>query len=208
MNFTAIDLERWERREHFYHFMNEAVCSYSATVNLDITGLKGQRLYPVMLWVLTRAVNQMPEFRTAYRDGVLGIYDTMNPSYTIFHPEKKTFSSIWSEYKNDYENFLHTYLEDIKFAAQSVQYCPKGPRPENCFDVSMVPWLNFTAFHLNVYNSGSYLLPIFTMGKYEEQNGRRLLPLSIQVHHAVCDGYHVGLFVDIVQKEIYQLMGG
>ena len=46
------------------------------------------------------------------------------------------------------------------------------------------------------------------MGKYEEQNGRRLLPLSIQVHHAVCDGYHVGLFVDIVQKEINQLMGG
>ena len=45
-------------------------------------------------------------------------------------------------------------------------------------------------------------LPIFTMGKYFERDGRRMLPLSIQVHHAVCDGYHVGVFVDKLQDKI------
>ena len=29
-----------------------------------------------------------------------------------------------------------------------------------------------------------------------------MLPLAIQVHHAVCDGYHVGMFVEKLQKYI------
>jgi len=29
-----------------------------------------------------------------------------------------------------------------------------------------------------------------------------MLPLAIQVHHAVCDGYHVGMFVVNLQKYI------
>ena len=30
--------------------------------------------------------------------------------------------------------------------------------------------------------------------------GKRLLPLAIQVHHAFCDGYHIGLFVEKLQE--------
>lgn len=30
------------------------------------------------------------------------------------------------------------------------------------------------------------------MGKYYTQGDKVLMPLAIQVHHAVCDGFHVG----------------
>jgi len=53
-----------------------------------------------------------------------------------------------------------------------------------------------------VFDEGKYLLPIFTMGKYFGSGGRRMLPLAIQVHHAVCDGYHVGQFVEHLQEMI------
>ena len=33
----------------YLHFINEVRCAYSATVNLDITALKGYRLYPAMI---------------------------------------------------------------------------------------------------------------------------------------------------------------
>ena len=49
-----------------------------------------------------------------------------------------------------------------------------------------------------------YLLPIFTMGKFVGREGRRLLPLAVQVHHAACDGYHVGKFVERLQEKIYR----
>jgi thiamine pyrophosphokinase len=60
----------------------------------------------------------------------------------------------------------------------------------------------FTGLNINVYDEGKFLLPIFTMGKYFERDGKRMLPLAIQVHHAVCDGYHVGVFVEKLQEYI------
>lgn len=203
MEFTKINMEQWARKEYYNHFMSGVVCSYSATVNLDISNLKTQRLYSAMLWILTRTVNKIPEFRTAMTANGLGIYSDMHPEYTIFNQRTKTFTSIWTAFNNDYRAFLKCYEEDVLRYSDSTHYVAKPNRPENTFDVSMVPWLDFTSFNLNVHNGGSYLLPIFTMGKYKESNGKRTLPLAIQVHHAVCDGYHVGQFVELLQQEIH-----
>ena len=202
MAFQLIDPETWERREFYEHFINEVVCSYSVTVNVDITPLKDHVLYPAMIWLLTKTVNGMPEFRTSLtRDG-LGIYDDMHPMYTVFNKENKNFSGIWSYFSEDYGTFLKAYQADTAEYSKSTRYAPKAGTPENAFNISMVPWLEFTSLNLNVFDDGKYLLPIFTMGKYFEREGKRLLPLAIQVHHAVCDGYHVGLFVENLQNNI------
>ena len=202
MAFHLIDLEHWARREYYEHFIRDVVCSYSAVVQLDITPLKGQRLYPAMIWLLTKTVNEMPEFRTSLTPEGLGIYDSMHPMYTVFNPENKNFSGIWSYYSEDYATFLRSYEADERLYSQSTRYAPKDGTPVNSFNISMVPWLEFTGFNINVYDEGRFLLPIFTMGKYSERDGKRLLPLAIQVHHAVCDGYHIGMFVEKLQQAI------
>ena len=202
MAFRPIDLETWERREFYEHFIKEVVCTFSITVNVDITALKGATLYPAMIWLLTKTVNEMPEFRTSLTKEGLGIYDSMHPMYTIFNKENKNFSGIWSYYSDDYRTFLQEYEADVREYATSTRYAPKDGTPENSFNISMVPWLEFTSVNLNVYDDGKYLLPIFTMGKFFERDGKRMLPLAIQAHHAVCDGYHVGLFVDKLQNNI------
>ncbi|MDE6863090.1 MAG: chloramphenicol acetyltransferase, partial [Eubacterium sp.] len=53
MKFEMIDLEKYERKEHFIHYLNKVPCSYSITTNIDITELipiikeKEYKLYPV-----------------------------------------------------------------------------------------------------------------------------------------------------------------
>lgn len=79
------------------------------TVNVDITALGAQKLYPAMIWLLTRTVNEIPEFRMALVDGVLGVYDDMHPAYTVFNKESKTFSGIWTEFDPNYSAFLAAY---------------------------------------------------------------------------------------------------
>lgn len=202
MAFILIDFDKWERREHYLHFINEVRCSYSVCVNLDISNLNGQRLYPAMLWLLTRTVNEMPEFRTSFTEDRLGYYSEMHPAYTVFNRDTKTFSGIWTAYQPDYPSFLHGYEKDAGKYSFTTQYEPKPGRPANSFDVSMVPWFSFTTFNLNVFGDGTYLLPIFTMGKTFEENEKTMLPLAIQVHHAVCDGYHVGKFIETLQANI------
>lgn len=202
MAFHLIDLENWERREYYDHFISEVVCSFSATVNLDITKLKNERLYPRMIWLLTKTVNEMPEFRTTLKAEGPGVYDSMHPMYTVFNKENKNFSGIWSYYSDDYQEFLRNYEQDEALYSKSTRYAPKEGTPENSFNISMVPWLEFTGLNINVYDEGKFLLPIFTMGRYFERDGKRFLPLAIQVHHAVCDGYHVGMFVQALQEKI------
>ena len=202
MSFRLIDIESWERKEFYEHFINEVVCTYSAVVNVDITRLKGQKLYPAMIWLLTKTVNAMPEFRTSLTVEGLGIYDDMHPMYTVFNQEKKNVSGIWSYFSEDYAEFLKSYEADAAIYSKSTRYAPKDGTPVNSFNISMVPWLEFTGFNINVYDEGKFLLPIFTMGKFFERDGKRLLPLAIQVHHAVCDGYHIGLFVEKLQENI------
>ena len=208
MAFQLIDLENWDRKEFYEHFIKEVVCTYSITVNLDITGLKHERLYPAMIWLLTKTVNEMPEFRTSLTKQGLGIYDSMHPMYTVFNQENKNFSGIWTYYQEDYSAFLKDYEADVAEYSTSTRYAPKADTPENAFNISMVPWLEFTSLNLNVFDDGKYLLPIFTLGKYFERDGKRFLPLAIQAHHAVCDGYHVGVFVEKLQEKIFRFSSG
>ena len=61
MSFTVIDREAWSRREYFEHYLTVVPCTYSLTTNIEITAIKrqGRRLYPSMLYHLTKAVNRL-----------------------------------------------------------------------------------------------------------------------------------------------------
>lgn len=203
MNFNIINKEDWHRKEYFDHYFNEIPCTYSMTVKLDITKIKNsdRKLYPTMLYFITKVVNRHSEFRTAIDiNGNLGVFDEMLPCYTVFNKESETFSNIWTQYCDSYDKFCKLYEKDIEMFGSVKKMVAKPDIPENNFPVSMIPWTTFDGFNLNLQKGYQYLLPIFTMGKYYEENSRYILPLAIQVHHAVCDGFHVSRFVNELQE--------
>ena len=67
--------EPWSRQEHFDHYLNHVRCSYSFTVEIEVTELHaklkalGLKTYPVHIYLLAAAVNQLPEFRMGLVDG-------------------------------------------------------------------------------------------------------------------------------------------
>lgn len=203
MNFNIINKEDWHRKEYFDHYFNEIPCTYSMTVKLDITKIKNsdRKLYPTMLYFITKVVNRHSEFRTAIDiNGNLGVFDEMLPCYTVFNKESETFSNIWTQYCDSYDEFCKLYEKDIEMFGSVKKMIAKPDIPENNFPVSMIPWTTFDGFNLNLQKGYQYLLPIFTMGKYYEEKSRYILPLAIQVHHAVCDGFHVSRFVNELQE--------
>lgn len=205
MKFITIDKNNWERKEYFDHYANYVPCTYSMTVKLDITKIQEKRLklYPAMLYFITTIVNRHSEFRTAFNEkGELGIYSEMLPSYTVFHKERETFSNLWTEYTASMDDFFRAYEADIlRYGAQTGMDA-KPNVPQNVFTVSMIPWTTFDSFNLNLQKGYNYLLPIFTMGKYYQENGKTLLPFAIQVHHSVCDGFHTCRFINELQELI------
>lgn len=207
MNFKPIDINTWSRSEYFQHFMNTVRCTYSITANINISKLlevlekNNISLYPTMLYILTTIVNRHEEFRTTFNNnGKIGLWDNMSPSYTIFNEQSETFSSIWTEFNKDFFTFNSQCSYDIEKYKKSNTLTPKKNKPQNTFDISMIPWIHFTSFNINVFNEGKHLLPIITLGKYIAQNGQTELPISLQVHHAVCDGFHVSRFINEMQE--------
>ncbi|WP_207265124.1 type A chloramphenicol O-acetyltransferase [Desulfovibrio sp. Huiquan2017] len=211
MSFTRIDMATWKRRELFKHFTEVAPCSFSMTANLDITRFRerqktrGLKLYPMLICLIAGAVNLMPEFRTAYREsGELVIHDVLHPLYTIFNKDTELFSAIWTGFDDDVNAMYEAILNDMEQYGNAGQYCPKPDPPENLLNISAIPWTSFSGFNLNLFRGENYLLPIFTIGKFFEQDSTIQLPLAVQAHHAVCDAYHVSRLLDRLQGLLNQ----
>ena len=75
MSKIPFGLTTWNRKEHFHHYLNTVSCRYGMTVNLDITLLRAAlkkrnyKLYPAVIHLLSRCVNQHKEFRMTLRSG-------------------------------------------------------------------------------------------------------------------------------------------
>lgn len=211
MIFTPIDLETYSRREHYEHYKNNVPCTYSMTANVDITGLKEKaaekniKFYSALIYVISRAVNGRKEFRTCHdKNGVFGFYDVLHPTYTVFDKESETFSSLWTEYNDDFESFCRKAEQDMKKYTGG-GFLPQNDAPENLLNISAIPWRSFTGFNLNLPYGHDFYLPIFTAGKYFTENGKTYIPFSVQVHHSVCDGFHVCRLLDDIEKIVKEL---
>lgn len=205
-------MECWKRAPYYNHFFNQLRCTYSITVDLDITAIlsyikeTNRQLYPTLIYAITKIVNSREEFRTSTNaQGEVGIWDELRPNYTIFHKADETFSTIWTEWNDDPEIFMKNYSNDLQLYGELCDLVSKPDTPANTFPISCLPWTTFTGFNLNIFADGSYLLPIFTLGKYHKENGTILIPLSVQVHHAVCDGFHVSRFINELQELLTDL---
>lgn len=205
MIFTKIDLDTWNRKNSYNQYMDTTPCTYSMTVNLNITHfltevkLQNIPFFPSILHAISTIVNRHPEFRMsidAERDP--GYYDICHPSYTLFHEDTETITNCWTEYNEAREVFLDSYKKDM----QIYQFDSQTSKPlqiNNIFTVSCIPWTTFSGFNLNLQKGYDYFAPIFTIGKYFEDQEKVLLPVALQVHHAVCDGFHVARFFNELQ---------
>lgn len=206
MLFNKINTQNWNRKESYSHYFNCVPCTYSMTVNLDITSfikvvkVNNYKFFPVFLYALSQIVNTHIEFRMDLdEDKNVGYYDYSNPCYTIFHNETETITNAWSKHTTNLEMFLQSYNDDMSKYQNDFQNS-KPLIGKNYFNVSCIPWTTFTGFNLNLQKGYDFLSPIFTLGKYFSDGNKIMLPLAIQVHHAVCDGFHLARFINELQE--------
>ena len=206
MDFNIIDMQNWSRRKRYEHFLENIPCTYSMTVNLNITRFLSVldefqlKMFPTVLYGISSVVNSHSEFRMDLdKQGNLGFYSSSNPCYTVFHEKSESFTDVWTEYSSDYDIFLKNYISDMNIY-QHKPFNSKPRKTNNIFNVSCIPWVSFTGFNLNLQKGYNYFLPMFTIGKYHTEGDKTILPFAIQVHHAVCDGFHVARFVNELQE--------
>ncbi len=207
---TKIKLDEWERGALFRHYIDHMRIVMSLTVDIDVTGLLAfskrnhLKFYPSMIWVVSKIVNAHDEFKYGWdRGGNLIRWDTIVPSYTDFHREDEHFTKLSTAYSDDLFTFHSRFLAD----RETYQNCRAFVAPPpNFFDVSCLPWVSYRHFDVHVFDEGTFLAPVITWGKYELHQGRWRMPLTMNLHHAVADGFHLSRFFTEVQELIHSLV--
>jgi len=204
--FNIIDFNTYERAEHYNYYIKFIKSKINMSYNIDITemlsALKENNLkfYPSFIYVIISAINEVKEMRMAKdKDGNLGYFDRCEPSYTIFHKDDHTFSDIWSYCSDDFYESYKNMTDDMEKYKNVKGVKAKENKPENFIPISCVPWLSFSSCSYDTYSESHLLFPVIVFGKYYEENGKTLIPMTVFVPHAVCDGYHICKFFEKVE---------
>jgi chloramphenicol O-acetyltransferase type A len=65
--------------------------------------------------------------------------------------------------------------------------------------MTAIPWVSFTSFMHPMHLHPADSVPRFAWGKFFEDGTLLKMPLSVQGHHALMDGIHMGRFYAEVQ---------
>ncbi len=160
--------------------------------------------YPLMLWVVSKVINAHEEFKYGWdQEGNLIRWDQVSPSYTDFHSEDERFTKMVTEYSEDLLTFCRRVSADRE--RNQTARAILEHQPPDFFDVSCLPWVTYRHFDVHVFDEGKFLAPVVTWGKYEQAGEQLRMPLTMNLHHAVADGFHLARFFQEVQEQIHAL---
>lgn len=210
MNYRVIDKEKYYRKGVFRHFSEDCKCSTSITARVDVTELKecskntGTKFYINFLYLLAKVLNSRDDYKMGYlwQTDTLICYDKINPAQYIFHDDTETCTPVYTEYYEDYAEFYKNCAEDIEKAKQTRDYGLDMANHSNWFDASYISWLSYDSLNIELPDGYLFFAPIINWGKYREENGRFVMPVTVRLNHAIADGYLVAKVFRLLENEI------
>lgn len=155
---------------------------------------------------LSSAIHEVENFRYRLRNGKVHVLENMMLSNTVLTSEKFINFTLFEFHPKEGE-FLKRSLLAKRFAENSRELCNTGPNISKedlnriCFFTSL-PWVNFTSIQHPVYRFKSNDIPSFAWGKFIQKKGKVLVSLSVQAHHGLVDGLHIGQLSETLTKMI------
>lgn len=210
MNYKVIDKNTYYRKDVFRHFSEDCKCFTSMTAKINVTELveysknKGTKFYINFLYILSKVLNSRDDYKMGYlwKTDKLICYDIINPTQYVFHDDTETCTPVYTEYNENYEKFYATALNDIEEAKRTRKYGLDMENHPNWFDASFIPWLSYDSLNIELPDGHLFFAPIINWGKYREENGKLVMPVSVRLNHAIADGYLVANVFRLLEKEI------
>lgn len=206
--YKIINMNNFDRADYFQYFMSVGTI-IEFTVKIDVTTAvqkcKNESIsfHAYTLFKLYKVMNSIQNFRYDIFDGKVIEWNKVIPTFSSFNKKSKLFFTLCEEPMEDYNDFDKQYREVTTTYADSNTIVPQMDLPPNVFNVSSIPWMHFEHFSSNSKKQENQITKMITLGKYEEINSK-LMPITIQVSHAIADGYHVSMFFKNLQMEMNQ----
>jgi chloramphenicol O-acetyltransferase type A len=200
-----LNLDTWNRKEHFLFFKQMEEPFFGITTSVDCTKAYekakeiGISFFSYYLYNTLKTVNQIETFRYRIIEDEVYLFETINASATILR-EDNTFGFSLMEYSKDCIAFSEIIKKEIARIQSTSGLFTREEYGENLIHFSALPWINFTSFSHARSFTWPDSCPKISFGQMIEENGKKTIPISIHVHHGLVDGYHVGLFISCLQN--------
>lgn len=202
--YSILNIETWNRKEHFHFFKNFEEPFFGMTVDVDCTHAyqhcknEGHSFFLFYLHKSIKAANLIEPFRYRIIEEKVVVYEQVHASATINKPDG-TFGFSFIDYTEDHKYFIVNANKEIERVQNSHHLMPEKSG-ENIIHYSSLPWFKFTGLSHARSFSKLDTCPKISFGKMIDQGDKKIMPVSIHVHHALMDGFHVAQYIELFQK--------
>jgi len=200
----TIDIASWERKEIYEFFSGFSDPYFGLTAPVNVTKAvtlakkEGTSVFALYLHACMKAINSIENFKYRVIDGEVHVFETINASTTILR-ENKTFGFSFINFNKDVDAFkINIDAEKDRIQNSTNLFPPVNTL--DCVYCSAIPWVNFTGHKEPVLGKEMETVPKLSYSKITEKEGAYFMNVSLDVNHALIDGYHASLFFTRFQE--------
>lgn len=206
MNGKPIHLATWSRAGQFRLFKDYDRPHYAVTVRLDVSALMAARKrtgtspFRHTIWAVGKGLHSVPELCMRFRGDTVLEYRRLLLSPTV-PMENGDFRYTYMAWNPDAARFDRHAAEKIDETRQGAPLNANDGSIEDVAYLSCLPWLDYTALD-NALPCRDDCIPRVTWGKIVPRGDGFDMAMTLQVHHALVDGAHVGQYFEATQAAL------
>jgi chloramphenicol O-acetyltransferase type A len=201
-----LDTSAWSRHQQFEFFKDYHNPFFNICTGVDVTRLLGltREMKNISFFIAyhffsAKAANEVEPFRYRLRGERVLVHDRVHAGTTLLLADEN-FTFAYFDYTEEFETFhagAKAAIESAKNAG--VQLYQRAER-DDLIHHSVIPWATFTSISHARRGERHESVPKIAFGKYREDAGRTVMPVSVEVHHALMDGLHVGRYFERLES--------
>lgn len=194
-----INIETWDRKEHFLHFQKIDYPSYNLAFDVDITSLlpvvKENKLnfYYTMIFLTTLTAAEVKAFLYRYRDGKVFLHNSLDVSFTDINDDSELYKCINTRFSYNYREFI-AMAEKASKNQKQFMVSRECDNIDDIIYITTIPWISFTGLVNPIHLDKNDSIPRFAWGRYYNRDNKMKLPYCVQASHAFVDGIHLAKF--------------
>jgi chloramphenicol O-acetyltransferase type A len=205
---TYIDTAAWPRRDAFEHYRGFDKPYFNVCTRLDVSHLKaavkqagGGGLSLAVYFIALRLANAQEPFRLRLEGGRVRLHERVRGSTTVLRDDE-SFGFAELEPDDDFRAFSRHAGEAIARARDPRAHFEPRVGESAVIHLTTLPWVHFTSFS-HARNWGREdAVPKLAFGRADAEGARVWLPVSVEVHHALMDGLHVGRYLEAFEAAL------
>lgn len=203
-----IDINNWNRAEHYEFFSNLKHPHYHICAEVDVTAIieaknktSGHtRLSDIIYYAAARAANEIDEMRMRIVEGSPVIFDNIDMGFTYIPKNRELHANCVAEYNNDFKVTQKSIEEARNKSDIFPTLKPAGGNRQDLFYFSIISGIHFTSVCNPWGKPKRDSVPRIIFGQISNEKGKKMMPVSVEALHSFIDGQHLTAFYDKMSR--------